>query len=154
MSNEFGVEADYKHESASKMKPKGGVIKTILIVEDEKDFCGIMSSILSEKGYRVLEANNAQRAKEIFSLEVDLIITDVTLPDQLGPHLINDLNAHNKLRGVADLPVIFISGYSEDIIASYGLNPKVVHFLPKPFNTNTLIEKVRELIGESETVSS
>jgi len=117
---------------------------TILIVEDEKGVRDFMGRVLSQEGYSVLEATNGEEALELLRLDTNvcaLIITDVIMPRMNGPALVE------RLRSVVPcLKVLYISGYTGDMINQNGLNTKEP-FLQKPFAPTALINKVAEVLG-------
>lgn len=114
--------------------------ETILIVEDEERVRKLLVRNLSDEGYRVLEASNSLEAIELYSrgdLKVDLILSDVVLPDIAGPVLIE------KLRMIrAGFRAVFISGYLDQNIISSG-----VLMIPKPFLPSELKKKIREVLS-------
>lgn len=121
--------------------PRGS--KTILIVEDEPMITDLARSILEEIGYKVLEAVNGEEALKVFKLKegrIDLLLTDVRMPRMNGLQLAEQLRAARP-----DMKMIFMSGYSDEILLSK-LN-MAVGFLPKPFTTETLTQKVSEALG-------
>ena len=75
-------------------------------------------------------------------IDVDLIVSDVVMPQMDGPTLIKRLRETRK-----DLKIIFISGYAEDAFRK-NLDAKNVNFLPKPFSLKQLAGKVKEVLGE------
>ena len=119
--------------------------KTILLVDDDASVRTLVRQFLEIKGYTVLEAEEAATATEICRSNADaieLLITDVSMPETSGVELAGQLS---KLR--PDLKVLYISGYSDvqdtSSIAARGQSS----FLQKPFTIETLSAKVSELIG-------
>jgi CheY-like chemotaxis protein len=118
--------------------------QNILLVEDERLVREVAADILSAAGYRVWKAESAKEALEIFqqnSASVQLLITDVVLPDGRGPELAAKLQ---DLGG--PVPTILISGYPERMI--FGDLPRNAPFfyLPKPFSAEALTGKVGEIL--------
>ncbi len=116
---------------------------TILLVEDEDAVRAFSTRALTNKGYRVMDAPGGETALEILKTHgqsPDLIITDVIMPEMDGPTLIT------KVRAIyPDVPVIFVSGYTEDKFkGQFGAN---THFLPKPFTLQQLAAKVKEVLS-------
>lgn len=113
---------------------------TILVVEDDSIVRMLIVDVLEELGYQVLEA--ADGAEALSSLEnsdatIDLMMTDKGLPDMDGIKL-----AH-KARGLRPtLPVLFASGYAENIDA-----PSDMHVIGKPFSIDQLRDKVKSILG-------
>lgn len=117
---------------------------TILIVEDEDPVRMFARRALENKGYRVLEADSGEAGLEILNntdATFDLLITDVVMPNMDGPALVN---AARKDR--PDMPVIFISGYAEDMFRK-DLEAEEFQFLPKPFTLKALAETVKTILG-------
>lgn len=116
----------------------------ILLVEDEDAVRTFSSRALTNKGYEVVEANCGEDGLEKFKgltdeQMVDLLITDVIMPNMDGPTLANHIK-----ETAPDLKVIFISGYTEEKLKEHmGDN---IWFLPKPFTLKQLAEKVKEAL--------
>jgi signal transduction histidine kinase len=118
--------------------------ETVLIVEDEAGVRRVLSGFLRAGGYRVLEAADADAAKEVCRREgfdIDLLVTDVVLPDISGPRL-----AATLLEQHPRLQTLFISGYPADAIAHVGLDGSP-GFLAKPFSREVLLHRVRKVLG-------
>lgn len=116
---------------------------TILLVEDEDPVRMFAKRALENKGYNVLEADSGEAGYEILTAtdaKIDLLITDVVMPNMDGPALVT---AARKDR--PDLPVIFISGYAEDMFRK-GLEAEEFQFLPKPFTLKALAETVKTIL--------
>jgi len=116
---------------------------TILLVEDEDAVRAFSSRALTNKGYRVLDANGGDAALELLSAhadELDLVVTDVIMPEMDGPTLVGKIREARP-----DLPVIFVSGYTEDKFKDqFGEN---TYFLPKPFTLQQLAAKVKDVLS-------
>ncbi|WP_114392022.1 PAS domain-containing sensor histidine kinase [Oleisolibacter albus] len=121
-------------------------IGTILLVEDEDAVRVFSARALRNKGYQVLEANSGDVALEILRKEggptVDLVITDVVMPQMDGPTMIRQVQEFRP-----DLKVIFISGYAEERFRSQVGGGMRVEFLPKPFSLKQLASKVKEVMA-------
>lgn len=130
----------YDKQSAADLTGSG----TILLVEDETPVRTFAARALSNKGYKVLEADSAETALEIMREEgegIQIIITDVIMPGMTGPDMIDKL-----LPSYPHLKVIFISGYAEGaFVNTYG-SDREFNFLPKPFTLKQLAGKVKEVI--------
>ncbi len=116
---------------------------TIMLVEDDDAVRMFSARALRNKGYRVLEARSGEVALEIArnaTERVDLVITDVVMPQMDGPTVIGELRAIDP-----DIKVIFISGYAEDGFRQRLDSERDIHFLPKPFNLKQLALKVKEV---------
>ena len=121
----------------------------IFLVEDESTLRTLLKTMLLSLGYQVSTAASGPEALSLIEeqgLKFDLIITDVMMPGMSGFQLVNNL--HKKQ---ADLKVLYISGYVENTIppGSYGTYNSL--FLQKPFNIQSLSEKVHELLGRHIT---
>jgi two-component system cell cycle sensor histidine kinase/response regulator CckA len=117
---------------------------TILLVEDEKDLRGLNARGLASRGYTVLQAGNGVEAIEVLERhdgEIDLVVSDVVMPEMDGPSLLKELRRRRP-----DLKIIFVSGYAEEAFASN--RPEGQHaFLAKPFSLKTLVATVKETMA-------
>src|SRR5204863_7960860 len=114
--------------------PKG--TETVLIVDDESMVREIATRILREQGYRVLEARNGAEALHIQSEwkgKIDLLLTDAVMPLMGGKELADRLQ---KIR--PEIRVLFMSGYTEDVIHQEKILEPNVTLLSKPFSTAEL----------------
>ncbi len=122
----------------------------ILLVEDEELIRNMAREILERQGYQVQSYENGLEA--LMGLEslrepIDLVITDVVMPQMNGRELAERLMA---LRG-ATLKVLYISGYTESEVVYHGVLEEGIEFLPKPFTPSALIQKVRGILkGEDD----
>jgi len=117
----------------------------ILLVEDEDAVRVFSARALRNKGYQVLEAKNGEAAMQQIETDgarIDLLITDVVMPQMDGPTL-----ARHVRRLRPEMKVIFISGYAEDRLGDID-GVEVAHFLPKPFSLKQLATKVKEVIRD------
>lgn len=118
--------------------------EVILLVEDEDYIREFVADILEEHGYRVLQAEDGQDALDLIhetSPTIDLLFTDVRMPNIKGPEL-----AERMLKIYPDLRVIFVSGYADDKRIREGIPSLQSDFVQKPFNVPTLITKVRTIL--------
>jgi CheY-like chemotaxis protein len=121
--------------------------ETILVVEDNMTVRQLTNEILALCGYRVLSAGSAEEALRIckdFQEPVDLLLTDVIMPNQSGPTLAERLT---KLR--PGIKVLYMSGYTEQMIGQQGLSEGSVALLEKPFTVRELASKVREVLNKN-----
>ncbi|MGV5526356.1 response regulator [Pseudomonas plecoglossicida] len=112
----------------------------LLVVEDDDIVRMLMVEVLDELGYTVIEAASADAARRILEdpgQELALMLTDVGLPDMRGEEL---AGRARELRPL--LPVLFASGYAENIKV-----PEGMHLIGKPFSIDQLREKVQALLG-------
>jgi two-component system cell cycle sensor histidine kinase/response regulator CckA len=118
---------------------------TILLVEDEDAVRAFGSRALVQRGYKVLEAASGVEALEILeehNWHVDLIVSDVVMPEMDGPTFLREARA----RG-ATAKIIFASGYAEDAFSRNLPEGEEFGFLPKPFSLKQLIETVKAAVG-------
>tara|TARA_R110000824_G_scaffold390760_20_gene588070 strand:+ start:23967 stop:26489 length:2523 start_codon:yes stop_codon:yes gene_type:complete len=119
---------------------------TILLVEDEDAVRTFAARALATRGYDVLQAESGEAALAIVEEHtgtIDLIVSDVVMPNMDGPTLIRELAV--KLPGVK---IIFVSGYAEDAFAK-SLDPdQEFHFLPKPFSLKQLAAAVKDVMSK------
>jgi PAS domain S-box-containing protein len=127
-------------ESAAAAEEPGGA-GTVLVVEDEEAVRTLACRVLRAKGYRVLEAANADLALAILggaTGSIDLLLTDVVMPGMSGPALAQRLlSRHPSLR------VLYMSGYAEEAIERQGSLPAGGDLLEKPFTADQLARRVR-----------
>ena len=117
---------------------------TILLVEDEEAVRAFAARALASRGYSVLQAANGLEALEIVAQnrgEIDLVVSDVVMPEMDGPTMFGEL----RKRGVA-AKVIFVSGYAEEAFAKNLPDGEDFGFLPKPFSLKQLIEAVKAAV--------
>jgi two-component system, cell cycle sensor histidine kinase and response regulator CckA len=146
-------EAEAKKEIPAKDKPVDKQAKlslgTILVVEDEEMVRNVIKKILSRAGYKVLDVPDAAEALRIGEndrYKVDLLLTDVTMPNVSGPELAKRL-AQSK----PEMKIIYMSGYTQNAIVHHhgALDPEI-HFIEKPFSPAKLLEKVRAVLEEDK----
>jgi CheY-like chemotaxis protein len=116
----------------------------ILLVEDEGAVRAASRRILTKNGYRVFESSSPTDAISLCadpSRKIDLVLTDVVMPEMSGMDLI--ARVHEVRPG---LPVLYMSGYPQDVIAHQGLVTGEVHLLEKPFTQKGLLRAVREAL--------
>ncbi len=124
--------------------PGGG--ETILVVEDEGPLREVTVRILDRNGYEVLAAANGPEALELASAtgRIDLLLTDVVMPEMLGKELAERLT---ELR--PELLVVYMSGYAQPVLASNGSLDPDVRLIEKPFSAPALLAKVRKALDAS-----
>jgi PAS domain S-box-containing protein len=119
-------------------------IETILLVEDDDSVRALVNDALSVHGYQVLQARNGAEAlwrMQNEGLEVDLLITDVVMPQMGGGELAQ------KLRSVRPgLKFLFMSGYPDDAVVRQGVLEEGAPFIQKPFMLEALARKVRDVL--------
>jgi two-component system cell cycle sensor histidine kinase/response regulator CckA len=118
---------------------------TVLLVEDEEAVRSFAARALRMRGYNVLEAGGGEEALEIVRRgpdKIDLVITDVVMPNMDGPTLVRHVR---ELR--PDMAVIFMSGYAEEAFRRNDEKAEELHFLPKPFGLKQLAAKVKDVLS-------
>jgi two-component system cell cycle sensor histidine kinase/response regulator CckA len=118
--------------------------ETILLVEDDDAVRSLTQIVLQSYGYHVLDARNgadAIRTAENFPGTIDLLVTDVVLPDcggrQIADHLVSKQPS---------LKVLYVSGYTDEAVVRHGVLEEDENFLQKPFVPNGLLQKVRDVL--------
>jgi PAS domain S-box-containing protein len=122
--------------------------ETILIVEDEDSILKLGTSMLTDLGYRVLSAKIPEEALELVEKhenDIDLLITDVVMPRMNGRELAERLRSR-----FPGLKVLYMSGYTANVIAHHGILEEDIFFLQKPFSKRELAEKVRDVLCRDE----
>lgn len=129
----------------SKPVPRG--TETILVVDDDREARVLMQEWLQQQGYRVLEVADGETALLLAAQQpepIHLLVTDVMMPAMNGKELARRLAA---LR--AGLKVLYVSGCSEEVLASYGVTRPGDEWLPKPFTIEGFAAKVREILDRT-----
>jgi two-component system cell cycle sensor histidine kinase/response regulator CckA len=117
---------------------------TVLLVEDEDAVRSFAARALSTRGYRVLEAISGVDALDVMNehgAEVDLVVSDVVMPEMDGPTLLKHLRKTNP-----QIKIIFVSGYAEDAFRNNLSEDETFTFLPKPFSLKKLAAAVKEAL--------
>jgi two-component system cell cycle sensor histidine kinase/response regulator CckA len=117
----------------------------ILLVEDEEGLRGLNARGLSSRGYTVRQAGNGVEAIEVLEAEgsVDLVVSDVVMPEMDGPTLLKELRARNP-----KIKFIFVSGYAEEAFAKNLPSGEQYAFLAKPFTLKQLVAQVKQTLAE------
>jgi DNA-binding response OmpR family regulator len=117
------------------------LLTTILVVDDERISRRVAYRILSEEGYRVLEADGADEALDVLGQahgRVDLVMVDVVMPDCDGVRLGNEILEHWP-----DQRILYMSAHPAEVLARHGLTTLDVPFLAKPYTRDEVLAKVR-----------
>ena len=118
---------------------------TILLVEDEEGLRALNARGLQSRGYTVFQAGNGVEALEELEKQggqVDLVVSDVVMPEMDGPTLMKELKRRNP-----DIKIIFVSGYAEDAFDRSLPDHKQFNFLAKPFTLKQLVTVVKETMA-------
>jgi len=117
---------------------------TILLVEDEDPVRAVNARALTARGYTVLEAASGIEALQVMEERgpVDLVVSDVVMPEMDGPTLLRELRKRHPY-----LKVVFVSGYAEDAFKKNLPDGEAFNFLPKPFSLKQLVETVKQVMS-------
>ncbi len=118
--------------------------ETILIVEDEASVMNLVKLMLERLGYKVIAASKPSEAlhlAEDYAGEIHLLLVDVVMPETTG----RDLSERLRLLR-PQLKRLFMSGYTDNVIAHHGVLEEGTHFIQKPFSARALAAKVREVL--------
>ena len=118
---------------------------TILLVEDEEGLRALNARGLTSRGYTVLQAGNGVEAIDVLEKtggKIDLVVSDVVMPEMDGPTLLRELRTRDP-----GLKIIFVSGYAEDAFQKHLPADGQFDFLPKPFTLKQLVAKVKETMA-------
>lgn len=142
------VEAEEPYAKEERIEPQNlEGYETILLAEDEDSARKMMRTILYGYGYRVLEAQDGKEALRISEQHegpIHLLLTDVVMPEMNGRELAERLQPiYPKMQ------VLYVSGYTDNVIVRNGVLEPGVPFIQKPFSQKALISKVREILDSS-----
>lgn len=132
-------------ETIEKAANLGGT-ETILLVEDNQQLLNLCLSILKSQGYTVIAAPNGAEALSMmdnYNETVGLLLTDVVMPNMNGKELYSRLS-----ETYPELKVLYMSGYTDNVIARRGVLDEGTQFIQKPFSVHSLSTKVREILDE------
>jgi PAS domain S-box-containing protein len=124
--------------------PLPGGSETVLLVEDEPALRLLVEEILTRGGYRVLQRERPEDALALAASHggaIDLVLTDVIMPNMSGRQMADALRAARPT-----IRVLFMSGYTDDAISHHGILEPGTHFLEKPFTADGLLRKVRAVL--------
>ncbi len=130
------------------LKPTGtysGNFATILLVEDDDEVRSVIRQILNAHNFNVIEAKDAGEALREFENNSDLIrlvISDIIMPDKTGVELKNIISGKYK-----DVKFLFITGYSEEVLLSKGVETGKTEILYKPFNSERILSAIGKILG-------
>jgi PAS domain S-box-containing protein len=142
------IKKDIKKESQKKQRTitATGGAETILLVEDNPQVRNLAHQVLKNQGYHVLVKRDGKEALEIIrghEEPIDLLLTDVVMPEMSGKELYT-----RALENYPDLKVLYMSGYTEDVIDHHGILNEGINFIQKPFSILKLATRVREILDQ------
>lgn len=132
--------------------PAVGGTETILVVEDDEDVRNTVVDMLTDLGYRVLKARDAQSGWAIIEsgVPIDLLFTDVVMPGPLrSPEL-----ARKARERLPDIAVLFTSGYTENAIVHGGRLDEGIELLSKPYTREALARRLRHVLANQRQLNS
>ncbi len=138
------TEAAAKKSKAAQVCNSSKKGENILFVEDDVSILKFGKKMLNSLGYNVLAANTPNEAVEVAkkqNQDIHLLITDVIMPEMNGRQLANEFQAM-----FPKIQILFMSGYTANVISHHGVLEKGVHFLAKPFTKNALALKIRDIL--------
>ena len=125
-------------------RPTAGGKETLLLVEDEAPVRESVRRLLEWHGYTVLEARNGADALQIYDGNeqgIDLVLTDLIMPEMGGHELVERLRARHP-----ELRVLFMSGYADKAMTSNGAMRRGTAYVEKPFTVELLMQRLREVL--------
>ena len=125
--------------------------ETLLIVENEPAIRNLLQMALRKNGYTVLAAESAREGLEVVRGHaggIDLLITDVVMPDMNGPELVRALATIRP-----QTRTLFMSGYMDDALGDHGVLPSHANFIQKPFSPRVIAQKVRDILDGNSSPS-
>ena len=120
--------------------------ETILVADDETSIRKLVRDSLEPLGYKILEASDGKEALEIFRRgepQIDMLLTDVIMPKMTGKKLAEILLAEKP-----GFKVLYMSGYTDDVIANQGVLDEDIEFINKPLVPSLLTKKIREVLAK------
>ena len=123
--------------------------ETILLVDDEESLRTVVTQFLSQElGYNLLSAGSAEEALDLvesYSGNIDLLLTDILLPGMSGTEL-----AEKMLASHPGVRIMYISGYADQNLESFGISASKIMLLQKPFSIKSLAAKLREVLESGD----
>lgn len=118
-----------------------------MVIEDEEGVQRLVRRILSRAGFEVVEARPGEAPHIAADGRVDLVLTDVVMPEMSGRAVADAI-----LAAAPQTPVLFMSGYSDEMIAQHGVLDGDLSFIQKPFKAEELLEAIKDLLAASARV--
>jgi two-component system, cell cycle sensor histidine kinase and response regulator CckA len=123
-------------------------VETVLLVEDDESLRNLAARVLRDAGYTVLDTRSATEAVLLGTHHegtIDLLLTDVVMP-QMSGRTVTELLTQQR----PSLRVLYMSGYTDDVVVKRGVLATGTAFLQKPFTPEQLLQKVRAVLSRSE----
>ena len=133
------------NENTNKKLASNEKLKTLALVEDDAKVRNVIIQGLVKHGYNVLSYSDPVEAYEhlkLYKREIDLLIADVVMPKMNGKELASQLSKY-----FPNMKVLYISGYTENVIFHHGVLDAGVNVLSKPFTPEILIQTIKKIIG-------
>jgi DNA-binding NtrC family response regulator len=141
----------YKGTSGEELKSTGQAAPggaTILLVEDDEIVRTLFHEELKDRGYKLLVASGGEEAIRLCQKnpgEIDLVLTDVVMPDLSGPELVQQLQPF-----FPNMRVLYMTGYTDAVIANHGLSEDSIELMQKPFTIGALVSKVHQILEDTD----
>ena len=120
--------------------------ETILLVEDEEAVKDLTKEILKDYGYNVIDTSSPKEALQIYQAnqnDIKLVLSDIVMPKLSGPEMMKEIYTVN-----AKAKVIYMSGYTADMIVKHGILDNGINFIQKPFTPEMLAQKIRKFLDQ------
>jgi len=138
-------ESEARHEATASQRPKTAATETILVAEDEPAVRGLVKETLQQLGYKVLEAADGYEALRIMEQhpsQIHLVLTDVIMPLMNGRELATRVEVIRPRT-----KVLYMSGYTDEVLAFHGISQPEIDFIQKPFTPPELAAKVETVLS-------
>ena len=137
-------------ETAKRQAPiKTRGTQKILLVEDNIELRESTTEALEVLGYSIVAVENGEAAVAAYDSSICAVVSDVVMPGMNGREVMERLRKRDP-----QLPFIFVSGYTDDVMLRHGIKESEVDFLPKPFRVEELTHKIREVLGREAPESA
>ena len=124
-------------------------MKSILIVEDDITYGIMLKTWLTKKGFQIHSASNVARAQKVIETEaIDLILSDLRLPDQDGIGILRWQIKHGRM-----IPLIIMTGYADIQSAVQAMKLGACDYVPKPINPDELLKKIDEALKKGDMMN-
>ena len=123
-------------------------MKNILIIDDDKELCDLLTDYLGPEGFAIETAHNGEQGvKQAIETKYDLVILDVMLPG------INGFDVLRKIRECSSVPIIMLTARGDDVDRIVGLELGADDYLPKPFNPRELVARMHAIQRRTESLN-